>query len=111
MVLGFNGHTDVVPPGERRSWRHDPFAGVVEDGRLWGRGAADMKSGVAAFIAAAIDFVAATPPGGSIVLTITGDEEGASTDGTLAILDWMAANGERMDHCLGGEPTCPTTMV
>ena len=110
-VLGFNGHTDVVPPGDPAAWRHDPFSGVVEDGRLWGRGAADMKSGVAAFVAAAIDFVTVTPPAaGSIALAITGDEEGDSFDGTPAILDWMKAAGERMDHCLVGEPTCPATM-
>ena len=109
-VLGFNGHTDVVPPGDPAAWRHPPFAAAIEDGRLWGRGAADMKSGVAAFAAAAIDFTAATPPPGSIVLAITGDEEGASVDGTPAILDWMAAEGERLDHCLVGEPTCPTRM-
>jgi succinyl-diaminopimelate desuccinylase len=69
-----------------------------------------MKSGVAAFAAAAIDFVAATPPAGSVVLAITGDEEGASEDGTRAILDWMRDAGERLDHCLVGEPTCPTRM-
>jgi succinyl-diaminopimelate desuccinylase len=109
-VFGFNGHTDVVPPGEHAHWRHPPFAGVVDQGRLWGRGAADMKSGVAAFAAAAIDFVAATPPAGSIVLAITGDEEGDGVDGTTAILDWMAANGERIDHCLVGEPTCLERM-
>ena len=109
-VLGFNGHTDVVPPGDPAAWRHPPFAAAIEDGRLYGRGAADMKSGVAAFVAAAIDFVAATPPAGSIVITITGDEEGDGADGTRAILDWMAANGERIDHCLVGEPTCPARM-
>lgn len=108
-VLGFNGHTDVVPPGDPDTWRHDPFEPVEEAGLLYGRGAADMKSGVAAFAAAAIDF-AATAPRGSIVLAITGDEEGAGTDGTRAILDWMAATGERLDHCLVGEPTCPTAM-
>ncbi len=110
-VLGFNGHTDVVPPGEAHTWRHPPFEPVVENGHLFGRGSADMKSGVAAFVAAAIDFVQATPPEtGSLVLTITGDEEGDGVDGTLAILDWMAETGERMDHCLVGEPTCPTRM-
>jgi succinyl-diaminopimelate desuccinylase len=109
-VLGFNGHTDVVPPGDPGRWRHPPFAAAVEDGRLYGRGAADMKSGVAAFVAAAIDLVAATPPEGSIVVTVTGDEEGPGLDGTRAILDWMERHGERMDHCLVGEPTCPSRM-
>jgi len=109
-VLGFNGHTDVVPPGDPAAWRHDPFGGVIEGGKLWGRGSADMKSGVAAFVAAAIDFVAATPPKGSIVITVTGDEEGAGTDGTVAILEWLRDNGDRMDHCLVGEPTCPERM-
>jgi succinyl-diaminopimelate desuccinylase len=109
-AFGFNGHTDVVPPGDSAAWRHPPFGAVIEGGRIHGRGAADMKSGVAAFVAAAIDFVAATPPAGSVILTVTGDEEGDGLDGTLAILDWMAARGERMDHCLVGEPTCPERM-
>lgn len=109
-VLGFNGHTDVVPPGDSAAWRHDPFSGAIEDGRLYGRGAADMKSGVAAFVAAAIDFVRATPPQGSVALLVTGDEEGAATDGTVAILDWMASVGERLDHCLVGEPTSARRM-
>ncbi len=110
-VLGFNGHVDVVPVGNPANWRHDPFAGEIADGRLWGRGAADMKSGVAAWVAAAIDFVRDTPPAaGSLVVTITGDEEGDGVDGTAAILDWMAEEGERMDHCLVGEPTCPERM-
>ncbi len=109
-VLGFNGHVDVVPVGNRASWRHDPFGGEIAEGRLWGRGAADMKSGVAAWVAAAIDFVTDTPPAGSLIVTVTGDEEADGVDGTAAILDWMAANGERMDHCLVGEPTCPERM-
>jgi succinyl-diaminopimelate desuccinylase len=109
-VLGFNGHTDVVPPGDASAWKHAPFSGTIDAGRLWGRGAADMKSGVAAFAAAAIDFVAATPPAGSIVLAITGDEEADGADGTVALLDWMAEAGERMDHCIVGEPTCPVRM-
>ena len=110
-VLGFNGHTDVVPPGDPAAWRHDPFDPVVERGVMYGRGAADMKSGVAAFVAAAIDFVAETPPeAGSIVIAITGDEEDEGRDGTRAILDWMKDAGEGMDHCIVGEPTCPNHM-
>ncbi len=109
-TFGFNGHTDVVPVGDAAAWTVDPFGAEQKDGLLYGRGATDMKSGVAAFAAAAIDFVSDTPPDGSIVLAITGDEEGSATDGTLALLDWMTENGERMDHCLVGEPTCPNTM-
>jgi succinyl-diaminopimelate desuccinylase len=109
-VLGFNGHTDVVPPGNLAAWKHDPFAGVIEHGTLFGRGAADMKSGVAAFVAAAIDFVRDTPPAGSVAILITGDEEGGAQHGTRAILDWMETAGERLDHCLVGEPTCPERM-
>ena len=108
--LGFNGHTDVVPPGDPARWTHPPFGGHVADGWIWGRGATDMKSGVAAFTAAAIDFVTRTPPDGAVILTVTGDEEGPSRDGTRAILDWMAANGERMDACIVGEPSNPDVM-
>ncbi len=106
-TFGFNGHTDVVPVGDAVAWTHDPFGGEIVDGWLWGRGATDMKSGVAAFAAAAVDFVRETPPDGAIVLTITGDEEGPGRDGTVALLDWMRARGERMSVCLVGEPTCP----
>ncbi len=109
-TFGFNGHTDVVPVGDGKAWTHDPFGGEIHGGELWGRGATDMKSGVAAFVAAAVDFVTATPPAGAIVLTITGDEEGAGRDGTRALLDWMHAEGEAMSVCLVGEPTCPDTM-
>jgi len=77
---------------------------------MYGRGAVDMKSGVAAFVAAAIDFAKDTPPDGSIVIAITGDEEGDAVDGTTAILDWMAQNNEKIDHCIVGEPTCPETF-
>ncbi|OYW56680.1 MAG: succinyl-diaminopimelate desuccinylase [Rhodobacterales bacterium 12-65-15] len=108
--FGFNGHTDVVPVGDAAAWTHDPFGAVVKDGLMYGRGACDMKSGVAAFVAAAVDFVLETPPDGAVILAITGDEEGEGKDGTMAILDWMAFNGERMSHCLVGEPTCPTEM-
>ena len=108
--FGFNGHTDVVPVGDAAAWTHDPFGGEIEGGVLWGRGATDMKTGVAAFAAAAIDFVRETPPDGAVILAITGDEEGDARDGTVALLDWMATQGERMTACLVGEPTCPTLM-
>lgn len=108
--FGFNGHTDVVPVGDAAAWSRDPFGGEVVDGVLWGRGATDMKTGVAAFTAAAVDFVRSTPPDGAVILAITGDEEGDAVDGTVALLDWMAQNGERMSHCLVGEPTCPNVM-
>lgn len=108
--FGFNGHTDVVPVGEAAAWTHPPFGAVAEADWLYGRGATDMKSGVAAFAAAAIDFVRDTPPDGAVLLAITGDEEGPSTDGTTAILDWMEAEGERMDVCIVGEPTCPEIL-
>ncbi|PWJ22213.1 succinyl-diaminopimelate desuccinylase [Jannaschia seohaensis] len=108
--FGFNGHTDVVPVGDAAAWTHDPFGGEIAEGWLYGRGATDMKSGVAAFAAAAVDFVIETPPDGAVILAITGDEEGPSRDGTRALLDWMDAEGERMDVCLVGEPTCPEEM-
>jgi succinyl-diaminopimelate desuccinylase len=108
-VFAFNGHTDVVPVGDRADWSHDPFGGEIVDGVLWGRGATDMKSGVAAFVAAAAEFVADNPDG-SIALLITGDEEADATDGTVAILDWMGANGEAADFCLVGEPTSVTEL-
>ena len=109
-TFGFNGHTDVVPTGDAELWSLPPFSGEIRDGELWGRGAADMKSGVAAFVAAAVDFVTETPPDGAVILTITGDEEGDGVDGTAAILDWMDAEGEAMTACLVGEPTCPDRM-
>ena len=108
--FGFNGHTDVVPVGDAAAWTCDPFGAEVVDGWMYGRGATDMKSGVAAFAAAAVDFVRNTPPDGAVILAITGDEEGDATDGTVALLDWMAAQGETMTHCLVGEPTCPNEM-
>ncbi|MEM8840450.1 MAG: succinyl-diaminopimelate desuccinylase [Pseudomonadota bacterium] len=104
-VFGFGGHTDVVPVGNRDAWRADPFGAEIRDGVLWGRGATDMKSGVGAFVAAAIRLVTETPPDGSVALVITGDEEGPATDGTIAVLDWMRQNGETLDICIVGEPT------
>ena len=108
--FGFNGHTDVVPIGNEADWTMPPFGAEIKDGIMYGRGTTDMKSGVAAFTAAAIDFVRDTPPNGSIVLAITGDEEAEGIDGTRALLDYMQEAGERKGVCLVGEPTCPNKM-
>lgn len=108
--FGFNGHTDVVPIGAEADWSHPPFDAVREGDWLYGRGATDMKSGVAAFVAAAVDMVQTAPPDGAIILAITGDEEGPATDGTVALLEWMESQGEAMSVCLVGEPTCPETL-
>jgi succinyl-diaminopimelate desuccinylase len=105
--LCFAGHTDVVPAGNDADWVHEPFAAVIEDGVLYGRGATDMKGSVAAFAAAAIDYVKANgKPAGSISFLITGDEEGPAVNGTVKVLRWMKDNGHIPDHCLVGEPTC-----
>jgi succinyl-diaminopimelate desuccinylase len=109
-TFGFNGHTDVVPLGDEAAWTMPPFGAEIKDGFLYGRGATDMKSGVAAFAAAAVDFVRDTPPDGAVILTITGDEEGDAVDGTTALLDYMQAEGEQMSVCLVGEPTSPNHM-
>ena len=102
----FAGHTDVVPPGDRFAWRYDPFAAEIHDGMLYGRGAADMKSAIAAFAAAAARYADKHgKPKGSISLLITGDEEGVAVNGTVKVLDWLKQNGETLDHCLVGEPT------
>jgi succinyl-diaminopimelate desuccinylase len=104
--LCFAGHTDVVPVGDAAAWSSDPFGGELRDGRLYGRGATDMKGGIAAFVAAVQDFLAARPDApGSVSLLITGDEEGPAVDGTARVLEWMAANGQIPDMCLVGEPT------
>ena len=96
----FAGHTDVVPVGE--GWKTEPFAAEVRDGMLYGRGAADMKSAIAAFVAA----VARVPLAkGSVSLLITGDEEGLAVNGTVKLLEWLKARGEKIDHCVVGEPT------
>jgi len=107
--LCFAGHTDVVPVGDVGAWTHDPFAAEISDGRLYGRGAADMKSGIAAFVAA-IARVPAADAGGSISLLITGDEEGDAVNGTVKMVEWAAANGHRPDMCIVGEPTSPQTL-
>ena len=109
-TFGFNGHTDVVPIGDAQAWTQDPFGAEIVEGWMYGRGTTDMKSGVAAFAAAAIDFVRQTPPDGAVVLAITGDEEGDAQHGTTALLDWMEESGEKLDMCLVGEPTCPDIM-
>ncbi|HEX8568377.1 MAG TPA: succinyl-diaminopimelate desuccinylase [Caulobacteraceae bacterium] len=103
--LCYAGHTDVVPPGDEAAWTHPPFEAVVSDGVLHGRGSADMKSGIAAFVAAA---AAATRRGdvtGSVSLLITGDEEGVAVDGTKRVVRTLEAEGERIDHCIVGEPS------
>ncbi|MEO1537875.1 MAG: succinyl-diaminopimelate desuccinylase [Pseudomonadota bacterium] len=105
-TFGFNGHTDVVPIGDAAAWTHPPFGAETKEGWLYGRGATDMKSGVAAFVAAAVDLVRDAPPDeGAILIAITGDEEADATDGTTAILDWMDEKDEAMSVCLVGEPT------
>ncbi len=108
----FAGHSDVVPVGHPEAWRVDPFAGVIEDGVLMGRGAADMKGAIAAFMAAAADFLgnAGAAFGGSLSLLITGDEEGPAINGTAAMLPWMADKGHVPDFCLVGEPTNPSCL-
>ena len=107
----FAGHTDVVPPGPQADWPEPPFGAQVKDGVLWGRGAADMKGAIAAFVCAAGRFAAAHDllPG-SISLLITGDEEGEAVNGTKKLLQALAAKGERFDHCLVGEPSNPSTL-
>jgi len=107
----FAGHTDVVPPGDRKAWSVDPFAAEIHNGKLYGRGAVDMKGAIAAFVAAvARDLDASGPPAGSISLLITGDEEGVAVNGTKKVLDWMRERGERIDACVVGEPTNPRSL-
>ena len=107
--LCFAGHTDVVPPGAVTDWRQDPFQPTIEDGQLWGRGAADMKGAIACFAAAVSRFLARRGDSfpGRISLLITGDEEGPSVNGTRRMLETLAAEGERFDACIVGEPTNP----
>ncbi len=104
--LMFAGHTDVVPPGDPKQWSHDPFAAQIADGVLYGRGAVDMKGAIACKVAAAVDFLAAEGSSfkGSISFLITGDEEGIAVNGTIKLLKWAAARGEKFSHCILGEP-------
>ena len=106
----FAGHTDVVPPGDASKWRFDPFAATLAEGALWGRGAADMKGGVAAALAAALRFVARGAFKGSISFLLTGDEEGPAVNGTVKLIDWAQKRGERFDACLLGEPTSQAAL-
>lgn len=101
----FAGHTDVVPPGDVAAWTHAPFDAVIADGHIWGRGAADMKGPIACFIAAVLQKIKDGGVKGSISFMITGDEEGPALNGTRKVLDWLAAQGEKIDFCLVGEPT------
>jgi succinyl-diaminopimelate desuccinylase len=106
--LCFAGHTDVVPPGDLAGWAADPFGAEVQDGVVYGRGATDMKGGVAAWIAAIASLPRELP--GSLSLLITGDEEGPATDGTVKVLEWMQANGQIPDMCIVGEPTSKAVL-
>ncbi len=106
-LIVFAGHTDVVPTGPREQWKHDPFTPTIDDGFLYGRGAADMKVSLAAFVTSIEAFVAAHPDHrGSIGLLITSDEEGPAVDGTVKVMEWLKARGEKIDYCLVGEPSC-----
>ena len=110
-LVVFAGHTDVVPTGPRERWTSDPFVPTLRDGRLYGRGAADMKTSLAAFVVAIERFVSAHPGApGSIAVLFTSDEEGPAVDGTVRVVERLAARGERIDYCLVGEPTSATTL-
>jgi succinyl-diaminopimelate desuccinylase len=105
--ITFAGHTDVVPPGDETAWSHGAFSGEIKDGFLYGRGAVDMKGGIACSVAAVLEYLAANDDKakGSISFLITGDEEAISVNGTVKLLPWVAARGESFDHCVLGEPS------
>jgi len=107
--ISFAGHTDVVPAGDEAAWTHGAFSGDVKDGYLYGRGAVDMKGGIACSVAATLDYLAAhggkPPKDGSISFLITGDEEAIAVNGTVKLMQWAAARGEKFDHCVLGEPS------
>src|SRR4051794_12525207 len=110
--LMFAGHTDVVPPGDDKAWSRPPFSGEVKDGMLYGRGAVDMKGGIACAVAAALGHLAAHggKPKGSISFLITGDEEGIAVNGTIKLLKWATERGEKFDHCILAEPSNVATL-
>ena len=110
--ISFAGHTDVVPPGDETAWTHGAFSGEVKDGFLYGRGAVDMKGGIACSVAAALDYLDGHDgrPNGSISFLITGDEESIAVNGTVKLLQWVAARGEKFDHCVVGEPSNVETL-
>ncbi|HET7314749.1 succinyl-diaminopimelate desuccinylase [Salinisphaera sp.] len=111
-LLCLAGHTDVVPAGPAEQWTRDPFAAEIADGRLYGRGAADMKSSVAALVVAAERFRTAHPDHpGRLAFLLTSDEEGPAVDGTQAVMSWLAERGERIDFCLLGEPSSTTQLA
>ena len=110
-LVCFAGHTDVVPTGPLDKWHSDPFVPTIRDGQLYGRGAADMKASLAAFITSIEGFIARHPNHkGSIALLITSDEEGVATDGTVKVVETLAARGEKIDCCIVGEPTCVSSL-
>ncbi|MEK7816421.1 MAG: succinyl-diaminopimelate desuccinylase [Pseudomonadota bacterium] len=110
-LVVFAGHTDVVPPGPRENWHSDPFQPEVRDGLLYGRGASDMKGSLAAFITAIEAFLKQHPSHkGAIGLLITADEEGPAVNGTVKVMDWLAARGRKIDYCLVGEPSSVTVL-
>jgi len=110
-VLCFAGHTDVVPPGPPEKWNSPPFEPVIRDGYMYGRGAADMKTSLAAFVTAIEQFIAAHPDHkGSIALLLTSDEEGIASHGTVKVVEALAARGDRLDYCIVGEPTSVTVL-
>ena len=106
----FGGHTDVVPVGEQNAWLSNPFEPTEKDGKLYGRGASDMKSAISAFVCAVVDFTKNNKFKGSVSLLITNDEEGPAINGTKKVLEEIYKNGEKINSCLVGEPTCPSKL-
>ena len=109
-VLVFAGHTDVVPTGPLEQWNSDPFVPTERDGKLYGRGAADMKTSIAAFVVAVEELLASAEPDGGIGLLITSDEEGPAIDGTVKVVEALRDRGARLDYCIVGEPTSVETL-